>query len=132
MKCAKCGNEFTVGVFCPECGFKNEQTNQIIQESLKQESRQPQVSNEEKSTNVDEKSVDIQDIPNKGKGLEVASLICGIISILTIGLLIIPEVLGIVFAMVSKKSGEMQGTAKAGFICSIVSIVLLIAVVVLL
>lgn len=132
MKCAKCGNEFTVGVFCPECGFKNEQIKQTIPESLNQENQQPTVSNEEKSSNFDGKNVDVQDVQKKGKGLAVVSLICGIISILTIGVLIVPEVLGIVFALVSKKGGEMQGTAKAGFICSIVSIVILIAIVVLL
>lgn len=132
MKCAKCGNEFDLGIFCPECGFKNKQEKQSDPESLNEGKQQSIVSNNEAGQNLDEKTVDVQADEKKGKGLAIVSLICGIISILTIGTLIIPEVLGIVFALVSKKGREMQGIAKAGFICSVVSIIILIAVVVLL
>ncbi len=119
MKCTNCGFEFSEGIFCPECGFKNSDGNK-----------------KENSNNIEpQKSLESNaaiefhsdgNITGKSNGFATASLIMGIISILTVGILFIPEVLGIIFAFVSKKGGSMIGKAKAGLICSIVSIVILI------
>ena len=118
MKCKNCGNECSVGLFCPECGFKNEE------ESAVQEPDTSGVSN------IDNKTSNVNETPNqKGKGLAMASLIMGIISILTIGAFVIPEILGIIFALVSKKDSEMSGLAKAGMICSIISIIVFVLII---
>ena len=117
MKCKSCGNEFDIGIFCPKCGFKNEE------ESISQ------ASNITESIKSEEENVSsVESTNQKGKGFAVASLIMGIISILTVGAFIVPEIFGIVFAFVSKKNSEMRGTAKAGLICSIISIVLLVLI----
>ena len=63
--------------------------------------------------------------------MAVASLICGIVSVCTFGSLIVPEVLGIIFAFQGQKQGVMRGMAKAGLICSCASIVLMIVFIVL-
>lgn len=139
MKCAKCGNEFSVGIFCPECGFKNEL--QEVVENVNQEKFEANKNNEtDAMTNMgintsNQNNGTVSKYPTnskEGKGLAIASLIMGILSILTIGAFIIPEILGIVFALVSRKGGEMRGIAKAGLVCSIVSIVLLLVVVIFL
>lgn len=42
MKCKKCGNEFDEGIFCPECGTKNEDKPQMSEEDIKELERQQQ------------------------------------------------------------------------------------------
>lgn len=133
MKCSNCGNEFDVGIFCPKCGFKNEQ--QEVNDNGNQENTETVFqsnTNKELYITNNVTSTENTNNSNAGKGLAIVSLIMGILSILTIGAFIIPEILGIVFAFVSKKGGEMRGIAKAGLICSIVSIVLLVLVVIFL
>ena len=65
---------------------------------------------------------------NEGKTMAILSLICGIIGLCSCGLFVIPDILGIVFAFLGKKKGKMRGLAKAGLICSIVSIIMMIVV----
>lgn len=62
-----------------------------------------------------------------GEGFAIASLVLGIISILTcccclLGLLL--GILGLIFALVSKKGKTWDGMIIAGLICSIVGMVL--------
>lgn len=70
-------------------------------------------------------------IEDEGKVMSIASLVMGIIALCTIGCLYVPEILGIVFAFYGKKQGVMRKHAKIGLICSIVSIVLMICVLIL-
>ncbi len=65
-------------------------------------------------------------LENEGKVMAAISLIFGIISLCTLGMFVLPEILGIVFAFLGKKQGIMRGTAKAGLLCSVISIVLLV------
>lgn len=65
---------------------------------------------------------------NEGKAMAVASLIFGIISLCTFGCWFIPEILGIIFAFMGKKQGVMRGQAKAGLICSCISIIIVIGI----
>jgi len=67
-------------------------------------------------------------IENEGKTMSILSLICGITAIVSLGCWFIPEILGIVFACLGKKQGKMRGMAKAGLICSIVSIAILFGI----
>ena len=144
MICKKCGNEFTEGIFCPECGTKidvsndsknvevakdeeeikeledqksKEEVNVAEQFKRKQEEALRQKKIEEQVRIESEKGKQ-----NAGKPMAIASLIFGIISICSFGAFIIPEILGIVFAFISKKGDKMRGTAKAGLICSIIGI----------
>lgn len=67
-------------------------------------------------------------LENEGKGMAMAALIFGLLSLCTCGSLFFPEILGIVFALKGKKQGVMRGQAKVGLICSCISIVILIGV----
>lgn len=68
---------------------------------------------------------------NEGQVMAIVSLICGIISVCTFGFFIIPEILGIIFAFQGKQKGVMRGLAKAGLICSCVSIVIAVFFIIL-
>ena len=78
---------------------------------------------EEKQCLKEQKKID-----NQGKKEATISLILGILAMLTSGALILPEIFGIKNALKGKKDGKMLPTAKAGLICCIVSVVLLIIV----
>lgn len=152
MKCKVCGTEFTEGVFCPECGarFDAGEKNAKVenQTAFHAESEPQQVEAENKSEkkqkNIDEKEIKSEkkesvksenpvfEKHDDGKAFSIVSLVCGIISICSMGLLIVPEILGIVFAFLSKKKKKMSGMAKAGLICSIVGIIIPIIVAIVL
>lgn len=70
-------------------------------------------------------------IANKGKSSATLSLIFGILALITGGGLIVPEILGIVFAKKGSKDGKMRKEAKVGFICSLVSIAVAVLCVIL-
>ena len=144
MKCKNCGNEFTEGIFCPECGTKIDVSNdsknvEVTKDEEKVKELENQKSKEEvivaeqpkrkQEEALQEKKIEEQvrienekEKQNAGKPMAIASLIFGIISICSLGAFIIPEILGIVFAFISKKGDKMKGTAKAGLICSIIGI----------
>ena len=67
--------------------------------------------------------------PAKSNGYAIASLVLGIVSLLSVCccscILPVTAILGIVFAAVSKKGEGMSGMAKGGMICSIVALALL-------
>lgn len=42
MKCKKCGTAFDEGIFCPECGIKNEEKPQLSEANIKELERQKQ------------------------------------------------------------------------------------------
>lgn len=89
MKCKSCGAEFPEGIFCPECGTKNEIKNTLA----------------------------------------TVSLVAGILSIVTLGCWIIPEIVAIVCGISSKKNGETKA-AKAGIICGIIGSILFLLIVI--
>lgn len=60
---------------------------------------------------------------NKKSGLSIASLVLGIISIVTCGFGIIPSILGLIFAIISKVK-KKAGPSTAGLITSIIGIIL--------
>lgn len=67
---------------------------------------------------------------NEGKTMAILSLICGILSLVTMGAFFVPEIFGIVFACLGKKQGKMRGQAIAGLVCSILSLVIIIAMII--
>lgn len=69
-------------------------------------------------------------VENEGKTMALLSLICGILSLVTMGAYFVPEILGIVFACLGKKQGKMRGQAIAGLVCSILSLIIIIGMVI--
>lgn len=68
---------------------------------------------------------------NEGKTMSVLSLIMGIVAMVSLGALLVPEILGIVFAIKGKKQGQMRGAAKAGLVLSVLSIVVVVAAIII-
>jgi len=64
--------------------------------------------------------------PTPGKGKGTASLVLGILSILDPFIIFgVPlGIIGVVLAVMSKKEGHVSGVRTAGFVCSIIGIVL--------
>lgn len=72
-----------------------------------------------------------QKTEKKEDTMSIWSLVCGIISICSFGCLIFPQILGIVFALCSKKQGQMLGLAKIGLLLSILSFIISVVVTIL-
>ena len=53
MKCSKCGFEFAEGIFCPECGTKND-LNELVEEAIVDDSE-----DEEEIADIDKAMEDI-------------------------------------------------------------------------
>lgn len=132
MKCKKCGTEFQEGIFCPECGTRNEENisssdlRQNQQTEKLEQKRTEETKQESTSKHESEKKVE-----NEGKVMAILSLICGIFSMVTMGCFFIPEILGVIFACFGKKQGKLRGQAIAGLICSLLSIVIFIVMVIM-
>lgn len=140
--CKKCGAEVE-GIYCPQCGEKlevvgeeytlrdqhgsslSEKPEASVQILPNNSSATPFVKNEMRNSAL------IMEVEKKGKGFAIASLVLGIFSILSFGILFVPEVLGVIFAFVSKNGKPMLGLAKGGLICSIVGFVILVLLIVL-
>lgn len=66
------------------------------------------------------------------KALGIIALICGIISILTIGCLLFPELVAIICGILSKDSvGKKTKLGKAGLICGIIGCILLALIIII-
>lgn len=108
MKCTICGAELAENAtFCEKCGA-------IIDNSAN-----------EQEVVASESVVDAAQDP--GKGLGIASLICGILSLVGFGCL--PGVIGVILGFISKKKSAAVGLeaakpTKIGIILSIIGIVL--------
>ena len=131
-KCIKCGAELDdIAVFCDECGTK-----QIIQHAAAGNEKafskvKPQKSANSTQTFSSEETL-IYSIGKKNSALGIASLVFGIISILSFGVLIIPELIGLIIGFIDlKDSNYKHSFTIAGIILSILSIVLFIIMMVI-
>ena len=71
-------------------------------------------------------------VEKKNSALGIASLVLGIISIITFGALIIPELIGLIIGLIDlKNSNYKHSLAIAGITLSILSIVVLIIMMIL-
>ena len=105
MFCKNCGNTMADGTtFCPNCG-----ANQAVQAPV-----QPQQP-------VYGYAPGPQPVAQPAKGLAVASLVMGIISIFLLPL--VTGVLGIIFGGVAKSKGNRSGAATGGIVCGIIGLV---------
>lgn len=121
MKCKNCGAEFNEGIFCPECGTKNEVERKEITGAKPQQD------------NLNGKQYDIisskdnQSNHNKNT-MAIVSLIAGIVSIITLGCWVFPEIIAIVCGLSSQKR-EKTKAATGGIICGIIATVLFVIII---
>lgn len=133
-KCIKCGAELDdIAVFCDECGTK-----QIIQHAAAGNEKafskvKPQKSaNSTQTFSSEETLIYSNSIGKKNSALGIASLVFGIISILSFGVLIIPELIGLIIGFIDLKGSNYKHSFTiAGIILSILSIVLFIIMMVI-
>lgn len=118
--CIKCGAELEDdAIFCDECGEK-----QIIEQPKVEQIQE----NQQKKINI---SVDVNE-KQKHSGFGIASLILGILSIITLGGLFIPEILGIIFGIIGiRDKTKKHGLAIAGLVTSIIGLIILILLVII-
>lgn len=122
MVCKKCGTENAADAkFCVNCGETLEQVNN--------EGSTTVAYNQDADLNppVQNQNYYNQPYPNQpekepGKGLAIASMVCGIVSFLCFPL--ITGILGIIFGAVAKSKGCRSGMATAGIICGAIGIAL--------
>ena len=129
-KCIKCGAELEdIAVFCDECGTK-----QIVQltgtenENTSSKVKQKKSSASAQTLRPEEALIYSNSVEKKNSALGIASLVLGIISIISFGALIIPELIGLIIV---KNSNYKHPLAIAGITLSILSIVVLIIMMVL-
>lgn len=68
---------------------------------------------------------------NEGKIWAVLSVIMGALSIISMGLFVVPEIVGIVFSVKGKKQGKMRKMAMWGLVLNIISVIIAILILVL-
>ncbi len=90
MFCKNCGTEFE-GRFCPKCGMGQMADNYYTQNKK-----------------------------NETDSYGIASLVLGIVGLVSCGILIVPQILAIIFGAMDRKDGKMPPMAIAGLTCGIV------------
>lgn len=130
MLCEKCGKEYDESLGkCPYCEPEKFEQPQYAQEEKAEQPKQEAPKAEQQSSMQGSDNSDAE----KYRGFSIASMVCGILSLILIWiplLCIILGVLGIVFGVICKKNmpADARGMATAGFVCGIISISLLLVV----
>lgn len=118
MKCNNCGIEFDDNInVCPNCGTEISTAS----------------GNNTSDNKVDKKVNEVKKEKDKGGAFAIISLICGIISVFSCGVLCIPETLGIIMGILGIKSKKkviaVIGIVLSGFSFIMSIIVILIMVI---
>lgn len=120
--CMKCGAKLDDdAVFCDECGAKQMAINGNVAKEQKNSHTKipPKLQNDNILVEIAK--------PQRHSFIGIIGFIFGLIGLLTFGVLIVPEILGILFGYLgTRDASKKQGLAKAGMILSIISIVLLV------
>ena len=116
--CKQCGSELENGVkFCPKCGA-------AVESGVTVNTTPPIVSESRQQPEVKAKSADT------GHGLAIGSLVCGIIGIAlwffgyTCLISVVLGIVGLVLAGNAKKEGNTEGIRTAGFIVSLIALII--------
>ena len=116
--CKQCGSELENGVkFCPKCGAAVESSVEVNATALT-------VSESRQQAAVKVKSADA------GHGLAIGSLVCGIIGVVlwffgyTCLISVVLGIVGLVLAGNAKKEGNTEGLRTAGFIVSLIALII--------
>lgn len=137
MRCGNCGQEYPdESAFCPNCGTQNNQQNNQSN-GYQQPNGYQQNQNNYQQPNGQYGYQNNMSMQEQGKGFAIASMVCGILSIVFcwcygfVGL-----ILGIVALAMNnqyKKTGDTssEGMAKAGLVCGVIGAVLSAVVLVL-
>lgn len=123
--CSNCGAELEDNAaFCDKCGM------QLIQQS------EPNVlSTPPESSNINVQSMGTlkQSKDLKNSGLGIASMICGIISLCTLGFYIMPEILGLVLGIIAVREKNTKHTfAIVGIVMSAIAFAITFAIIIIL
>lgn len=116
--CKQCGSELENGVkFCPKCGA-------AVDGNVEVKSASPTPSESRQQAAVKVKSADA------GHELAIGSLVCGIIGIVlwffgyTCLISVVLGIVGLVLAGNAKKEGNTEGIRTAGFIVSLIALII--------
>ena len=116
--CKQCGSELENGVkFCPKCGA-------AVESGVATNPAPPIASESRQQPEVKMKSADA------GHGLAIGSLVCGIIGIVlwifgyTCLISVVLGIVGLVLAGNAKKEGNTEGIRTAGFIVSLIALII--------
>lgn len=116
--CKQCGSELENGVkYCPKCGA-------AVDGNVEVKSASPTPSESRQQAEAKVKSADA------GHGLAIGSLVCGIIGIVlwffgyTCLISIVLGIVGLVLAGNAKKEGNTEGIRTAGFIVSLIALII--------
>lgn len=71
MKCKKCGTEFDEGIFCPECGMKNEEKSQLSESNIKEKELQEQERREKEQLEKERKQQEKDRLERERKEAEL-------------------------------------------------------------
>lgn len=131
MKCVNCGFEFKEGIFCPECGKKIEITtspsfdNNPSEDKIQNMNEQQRIEKLEIVNATQTKSANkTQNIQPKDT-MGTVSLAAGILSIVTLGCWLLPEIIAIVCGIQANKNKSSKN-AKAGIIGTIMFVFILV------
>ncbi len=128
MFCQKCGNSNEDGVkYCVNCGAELEQISvgqTELSENETQSIPEPIVYSQPQYQPTIMVEADTQQ--PAGKGFSIASLVLGIIGITCCGFGIIPQILALIFGIVSRNKGCKNGMSVTGIILGILGIVMVI------
>lgn len=116
--CKQCGSELEKGVkFCPKCGA-------AVDGNVEVKSASPTPSEARQQVAVKVKSADA------GHGLAIGSLVCGIIGVVlwffgyTCLISVVLGIVGLVLAGNAKKEGNTEEIRTAGFIVSLIALII--------
>lgn len=130
MYCKYCGTENTTNAkFCVNCGASvvEETTQKVVEEPVYAEPEHSQPVNEQpvyQQPTYEQPAYTpptIEPQKEEGKGLAIAGMVCGIISLFCFAFIL--GTLGIVFGCVAKSKGYKGGMATAGIVCGAIGIV---------
>ena len=114
MFCEKCGAEIAVdSTFCASCGAPV---------AAPAQPSEPQAAQPVYSAPVQPQVTQPVKAATPGKGLAIAGMILGIVSLLCFPY--ITGVLGVIFGAVAKSKGCKSGMATAGIVCGVIGIAL--------